>query len=77
MTVRAKFVCQSVTQTKQHDGKVVNTFKFMAVYGGQGANEENKKFWEATPSGSVELSCVREEVKFEIGKEYYLDFIPV
>ena len=71
--VRAKFVCQSVTQTKQYDGKIVNTFKFMAVYGGGNASEENKKYWEATPSGTLELACVKEEVKFELGKEYYLD----
>ncbi len=37
---------------------------------------ENHKFWTSSPSGSLTLGCVNEEaaVKFELGKEYYLDF---
>ena len=77
MTVRAKFVCQSVTQTKQYDGRIQNTFKFNAVYGGGSASDENKKFWESTPSGTLELSCIKEEVTFELGQEYYIDITKV
>ena len=39
---------------------------------------ENKSFWDASPSGSVQLGVVNPEAwkHFEIGKEYYLDFTP-
>jgi hypothetical protein len=41
-------------------------------------DHENSKFFAATPGGSLQLSCVREEpVKdIEVGKEYFLDIIP-
>ncbi len=39
-------------------------------------SEENKKFWEATPSGAIELGVINEEAwkGFELDKEYYIDF---
>jgi hypothetical protein len=39
-------------------------------------DSENKQFWDATPSGSLQLGVVNPEAwkHFEIGKEYYLDF---
>jgi hypothetical protein len=42
------------------------------------SSPENKSFWEWTPSGSLQLGCVNQEAwkRFEIGKEYYLDFTP-
>lgn len=36
-------------------------------------SEENKKFYAATPSGSIELGQFGEEV-FEPGKTYFVDF---
>lgn len=75
--VRAKFLCTSMKQTQQYKGTIVNTYEFGAVYGGGSASDENKKYWEATPSGSIMLSCLRSEVQFEIGKEYYIDFLLV
>lgn len=35
-------------------------------------------FWNASPSGSLELGCINLVAadRFELGKEYYLDFTP-
>jgi hypothetical protein len=41
----------------------------MAVTDG---SPENKAFWEATPSGELSVSTVKQDV-FEVGTEYYLD----
>lgn len=40
---------------------------------------ENKQFWEATPSGRIELGVVNPEAveEFELLKEYYVDFTEV
>jgi hypothetical protein len=48
------------------------TYRFHAVYSG---SEENKAFWEATPSGDLTLSSAKPGL-FEKDQEYYLDFIP-
>jgi hypothetical protein len=39
-------------------------------------SEENKKFWEASPSGKIEFSTINEEAAklFEFGREYYVIF---
>lgn len=82
MTVRAKFVCNSITitNTSQYDsasGKYnimpLKSYKFYPVTSG---SDENKAFFSSTPTGSVELGTVNPAVEFEIGKEYYLDFTP-
>lgn len=47
---------------------------FCPVYTG---SEENKKFFKYTPGGSVSGGFNHAEAeKFEVGKEYYLDFTP-
>jgi hypothetical protein len=40
--------------------------------------EENSRFWDASPSGSLQLGTINPEAwsQFELGKEYYLDFTP-
>lgn len=85
-TVRAKFVCYNVKKSEsayrdsrdQYVKSEARSFSFRPVYSDD-PNSENKKFWEATPGGRLELECVNQEVwdKFEVGKEYYLDFTPV
>lgn len=70
-TVRAKFVCQSITKTARHPTGFTWNYRFNVVYAG---SEENKAFWEATPSGSIELNGIRDDL-FEVGHEYYVDFI--
>ena len=69
--VRAKFKCVSVTTTL--DGKrFVHSYKFQVVMSG---SPENDEFFRYTPAGWLELSSVKDDL-FEIGKEYYLDFLP-
>jgi hypothetical protein len=75
MSVRAKFVCNSITRQKHWDQSKgeTQTIKLTPVTSG---SEENKAFYEATPSGSIEIMTVNEEVakNFELGKSYYVDF---
>ena len=66
-TVRAKFKCESVTNSE--NGKSV---KLNPVYGG---SEENERFFSFTPYGSIEIGTVNENINFEPGKEYFVDFI--
>ena len=80
MKVRAKFW---VSEIKRHmggtskDGKYVpcevQTIVLNAVTSG---SEENKSFFNATPSGRIELGMVNKEAAdlFELQKEYYIEF---
>lgn len=54
---------------------ILSTLTFIPV---AGDTPENKLFWEATPSGKLELGMVNEEaVKgFEMLKEYYVTIRP-
>lgn len=72
MTVRAKFVVNEIAEYEGTKGQ--KTIKLRAVYGDN--SPENKAFWNATPSGKVELNVINQTAaaQFEIGKEYYLDF---
>ena len=77
MATRAKFVCSSITTTKHWDKSkgLLHTIKLSPVVSG---SEENKAFYEATPSGSIDLGTINDVAarNFEIGKEYYVDFTP-
>ena len=44
------------------------------VYGDK--SPENKMFWDATPSGEIRVGTVNPEAwqKFELDREYYVDF---
>ena len=66
--VRAKFVCNEVTQTVD-GGKV----KLIPV---TGTSEENKTFFKYTPFGHLEMGTINPEVmaQFVPGKQYYIDF---
>lgn len=71
MATRAKFKCNSVTkQLGWGNNKFVYNAKFNVVMGN---SEENNQFFTATPSGTIELSTVKED-HFEVGKDYYIDF---
>lgn len=71
--VRAKFLCiekgETGWQPCQKQAKVV----LQPVTGG---SDENKQFWQYTPSGKIELLTVNADAakQFEVGKEYYIDF---
>ena len=85
MVVRAKFRLNSYT-TELYDkwvdnksvGKVEKrTLNFTPVYGS--GSKENGAFWDATPTGSLQLGIVNQDAweHFELDKSYYLDFTPV
>ncbi|MGO9022601.1 MAG: hypothetical protein ACLQVJ_30060 [Syntrophobacteraceae bacterium] len=88
--VRAKFKVDSIR--REHASRVagkdpktgypiyepieVRTIVMSPVYGNADPDHENTKFWEASPSGKLELGCANlaaAEV-FELGQEYYIDF---
>lgn len=62
--VRAKFKVSN-----KQDNKV----ELQVVIDG---SEENKQFWKYTPSGQISIHIDNETAreKFEVGKEYYVDF---
>ena len=70
-TIIAKYLCTSVTKSKHWDGRgrFLFTAKMSPVMSG---SEENKKFFEATPSGSFEIGMFKDDA-FEPGKEYFLN----
>lgn len=88
-TVRAKFTVHQVnrhdryTYEQQSDGSYTKTrgeiqdVKLSPVYSPD-PESENRKFWDATPQGSIELGVINQEAwsAFELGKEYYVDFTP-
>ena len=69
--VRAKFRCLSITQ--KWDGLwIVELGPVMQ----RGENsEENKSFWEASPSGECHLTFHAEH-DLKIGAYYYIDMVP-
>lgn len=74
MKVRAMFQCTGVRKYKGWGG---HEFLYEAEFGAvTDGSEEAKKFFAATPSGSVKLSSYLPDA-FEVGKTYYLDFTPV
>jgi hypothetical protein len=70
-TVRAKFVCYEKVQ-QENDRYVV---RLRAVYGDGQANKSWAKY---TPSGQLEMVIDNPDAseRFEVGKEYFLDFTP-
>ena len=75
-TTRAKFKVESITQESYGtDGLRGTTIKMQPVYSDK-PDSENKSFWEATPTGSIELSIdnVNATKLFKVGKSYYVDF---
>lgn len=71
MPTRAKFQCISQRKYKGWGGvDFLYEYELLAV---TGKSEENDSFFASTPSGSLKIAVVRDNV-FEPGKEYYLDF---
>lgn len=76
MSIRAKFFVQSITTSKSWSGPgLMGTVLLQPVTDG---SEENRKFYEATPGGKIELGTVNSEAlkQFNIGDEFYIDFTP-
>lgn len=78
MTVRAKFYVNEITRRKHWDRAKgdVFTVKMTPVTDG---SEENKAFYAATPSGSIELGTVNQAAaeSLSLDAEFYVDFTPV
>ena len=70
-SVRCKMKCMKKTEFEHDSYEVL----FQPVYGD---SPENKRFWEATPSGELRLSGIKKPVAdlYEVGKSYYLDTTP-
>lgn len=80
--VRAKFRLDSIkitagsrpsAEANKYESCKNHELEFNAVYQG---SEENKKFFNSTPSGKLTMTVVNEEAmkEFNIGKDYYVDF---
>ena len=71
MSVRAKFVVNSVTQNNSNAGEV----SLSAV---TNTSEENSTFWKYTPAGNITMHIDNPVAfdQFKIGEEYYVDFVP-
>lgn len=70
--IRAKMVCESARiEEEWPDSEQV---ELRAVYEGHG----NRSWAAATPAGTVSMQIDNKAAhgKFEVGKEYYVDFTP-
>lgn len=75
MATRCKFVCSNVKKMKHWNQPTEGPIRFLfeaEFHGVTGGSEENKSFFEATPTASLKIGVYKEDV-FEPGKEYYLD----
>jgi hypothetical protein len=72
---RAKFVVLSIK--KNSSDPLAAQVELGAVYSSV-PGSENKAFWQATPSGKIEMYINNPEGAklFELGEEYYVDFSP-
>ncbi|MCL6605648.1 MAG: hypothetical protein K6T94_22520 [Paenibacillus sp.] len=74
--IRAKFLCVEKGEVAYSLNATPSVKIVMQpVYG---TSEENKAFFQATPSGKLELCTVNPKAaaEFEVGKSYYIDFSP-
>lgn len=71
MKVRAKFLCQHVTQFNGGSKEV----RLTPI---TGTSEEDKAFWQYTPSGELRMQIDNPPAAamFEPGQAYYVDFTP-
>lgn len=71
--VRCKFICQSITKSKAWKSSEAQPFVFNATFlPVTDGSVENKSFFEATPSGKLEIGTYKQDL-FNPGQEYYID----
>lgn len=87
---RCKFTCTSITKRKGFNGhpfvydaqfQVVHqtSYRERQSHGGAAdtaAMEDDKPFWAATPSGTINVGTIAAD-HFQVGADYYVDFTPV
>lgn len=73
-TTRCKFTCLSVRKYRHYDREKGFLYEadFTAVTSG---SEENKAFFDATPSASLKVSTYKDD-RFEPGRTYFIDITP-
>ena len=82
MSVRAKFKVTSIMTTmgsrKEGDRYVPAEMRTVSLIPVMGTEGENKEFWEATPSGKIELGVINlaAALPFDLNREFYVDFTP-
>lgn len=71
--IRCKMFVNHIAPAEHEPDKV--DVHLTAVYDG---SDENKAFWEATPSGSLTFSTVNKAAVegIEVGQEFYVDLTP-
>lgn len=71
VSVRAKFFVKKVEVYLESSRLIV-----MSPVYSQDPNHENKSFWDATPSGELQMTINNSKAArfFEPGQEYYIDF---
>jgi hypothetical protein len=81
---RAKFKVTQITKMMgsrrvgdSYEPAELQNVTLSPVYGDD-PSSENRKFWDASPSGKIELGILNKEAwkNFELDKEYYVDFTP-
>ena len=85
-TIRSKFRLDTITigtgsrcvksqGQEKWESCIVHTLKLSPVYANDDPEHENSKFWDATPSGLLELGCIHPDAvrHMEVGKEYFVD----
>lgn len=62
-------------ETKVYEPVEMRSLVFLPVYSNV-EGSENRKFWDSSPSGRIELGTVNPEAWkcFSLDKEYYIDF---
>jgi hypothetical protein len=90
VVVRAKFKVDAIKRLNTHNAErqpdgtykhvplEMRTVEMSPVYSSGDPHHENTKFWQASPSGKLELGCINLQAaeRFELGREYYIDFTP-
>lgn len=73
MAVRAKFKCMNKYENPHSEGQIIILEPVIS------GSPENESFYKYTPWGEIKLGTINEKAaeQFEVGKEYYVDFIAV
>ena len=65
--------CKMICNRYKVEGDIAEVHMSPVI--GDENNKENSSFFKYTPGGELYLSVVNPNVKFEEGKEYYIDII--